>query len=211
MVDREGLDALSMRKLGEELGVEAMSLYRYVANKAALLDGVLEAVLSEMVVREPDSRAWTERVKARARALREAMMRHPAAMPLFATRPAVTPSSLAHVEGALEILRSAGFSTVDAIRAFQSVLAFTVGNTVSVFSVLPTAERSSPAYEALSRKEFARVHEAAAALDQWDSDGEFEYGLDALVRGLDALRSAETKRDRAMAPVGKKKKAARDA
>ncbi len=210
MVDREGLDALSMRKLGEELGVEAMSLYRYVANKAALLDGVVEAVLSEMVVREPDSRAWTERVKARARALREAMMRHPAAMPLFATRPAVTPSSLAHVEDALELLRTAGFSTVDAIRALQSVLAFTVGNTVSVFSVLPSSERSSPAYEALSRRDFTRVHEAAAALEDWDSDAEFEYGLDALVRGLDALRREEAKGDPAR-PVAKKKKAARDA
>ncbi len=186
VVDREGVEALSMRKLGEELGVEAMSLYRYVDNKAALLDGVIESILGEMRLIEPASRAWGERIKCRARSLREALVRHPKALSLFATRPAVTTQTLVHLEAALDVLREAGFTVTDAIRAFQSILAFTVGNTLSVFSILPTSERSSPAYGALSAAEFPRMCEAAKALSRWDSNAEFEYGLDALVRGLDA-------------------------
>lgn len=186
VVDREGVEALSMRKLGDELGVEAMSLYRYVDNKAALLDGVIESILGEMRLVEPSSRAWSERIKFRARALREALVRHPKALSLFATRPAVTTQTLVHLESALDVLREAGFSVTDAIRAFQSILALTVGNTLSVFSVLPSDERSSPAYAALSPSEFPRMCEAAKALARWDSNAEFEYGLDALVRGLEA-------------------------
>lgn len=192
VVDREGLEALSMRKLGDELGVEAMSLYRYVANKAALLDGVVESILAEMVVREPEGVAWTERVRIRARALRAALVSHPNALSLFATRPAVTPDSIEHIESALALLGSAGFSASDAIRAFQSVLAFTVGHTVSVFSIVAPAERSAPVYAGLDRKRFPRMHEAAKLLAKWDADAEFEYGLDALVAGLEA-KLAHTK------------------
>lgn len=191
VVDRDGLEALSMRKLGEELGVEAMSLYRYVESKAALLDGVVEAILSEMVVREPEGALWAERVKLRARALRAALRAHPNALSLFATRPAVTPSSIEHVESALTLLESAGFSAVDAIRAFQSTLAFTVGHTVSVYSIVAPAERSAPAYAGLDAKKFPRMIAASKLLARWDADAEFEFGLEALVRGLEARLSEQ--------------------
>lgn len=197
VVDREGLDALSMRRLGEELGVEAMSLYRYVENKAALLDGIIESILSEMTVREADAGAsWSEQIKAQARSLRATLRRHPKALSLFATRAAVTPETFAHVESALAVLRDAGFSVVDSIRALQLVLAFTVGNTLSVFSMLPADEASGPRYEALDAGRFARVREAAQALASWDVDGEFEFGLDAVVRGLDAMRARDPERKR---------------
>lgn len=184
IVDREGLDALSMRRLGEELGVEAMSLYRYVANKAALLDGVVEAILREMSVRDALDAPWTDRVKARARALRATLRAHPNALSLFATRPAVTPASMAHVEASLALLREAGFSVADAIRAFQALVGFTIGNTLSVFAPLAADERSSPAYGSLDPGAFPTVLEAANVLAKWKVDDEFEFGLDALVRGL---------------------------
>ncbi|MBL8684491.1 MAG: TetR/AcrR family transcriptional regulator C-terminal domain-containing protein [Myxococcales bacterium] len=184
IVDREGLDALSMRRLGEELGVEAMSLYRYVANKAALLDGVVEAILSEMSVRDALDAPWTDRVKARSRALRATLRAHPNALSLFATRPAVTPASMAHVEASLALLREAGFSVADAIRAFQAVVGFTIGNTLSVFAPLAPDERSSPAYGSLDPASYPTVLEAAKVLAKWKADDEFEFGLDALVRGL---------------------------
>lgn len=187
IVDREGLDALSMRRLGDALGVEAMSLYRYVANKAALLDGVVESILGEMSVRDVASAPWTERVKSRARALRATLRAHPNALSLFATRPAVTPASMAHVEASLALLREAGFSIDDAIRGFQAVVGFTVGNTLSVFAPLAPDERSSPAYASLDREAYPTVLEAARALARWEVDDEFEFGLDALVRGLAAL------------------------
>ncbi len=186
VVDREGLDALSMRRLGDELGVEAMSLYRYVANKAALLDGVVESILGEMPLLEPEAAPWTERVKARARALRKTLRAHPNALALFATRPAVTPASMAHVESSLALFREAGFSIEDAIRAFQAVVGFTLGNTLSVFAPLAPDERSSPAYESLDAGAFPTVLAASKALAKWNVDREFDFGLDALVRGLAA-------------------------
>jgi AcrR family transcriptional regulator len=200
LVDREGLEALSMRRLGESLGVEAMSLYRYVDSKAALLDGVVESLLASMEVREPRARSWIERARVRARALRAVLIAHRNAMPLIATRPAVTPRSLERIEDGLSLLRSAGFSTVEALCALQSIVGFTVGHTLSASASSSPNERSTPSYASLDSKRFSATLEAARALSSWDVDAEFEYGLDALLRGLEAKRraaSSKAKRARA--------------
>src|ERR687897_673164 len=85
-VDREGLEALSMRKLGSELGVEAMSLYNHVPNKDALLDGMVEVLLGELEV--PSERAaWEERVKEAYRGFRRLAHEHPNVFPLLVNRP----------------------------------------------------------------------------------------------------------------------------
>src|SRR5258706_5684902 len=94
IVDREGLEAISMRRLGDALGVEAMSLYNHVPNKAAVLDGVFERVLAELPVLKPGRKSWRAVLKAQALALRDVLAAHPNALPLFATRPAVTEASL---------------------------------------------------------------------------------------------------------------------
>ena len=106
IVDREGLDAISMRRVGQELGVEAMSLYNHVTNKADLLDGIFEAVLAEL---PPPRRTntWSKALRGGARGLRAVLRAHPAVIPIFAARPAVTPASLVHVESALLTLRNA--------------------------------------------------------------------------------------------------------
>src|SRR5258707_13922848 len=91
IVDREGLDAISMRRIGEALGVEAMSIYNHVANKAAILDGIFETILGELPVAKPAS-SWRLGLQARARAFRSGLRDHPNALPLFSPRPAVTPA-----------------------------------------------------------------------------------------------------------------------
>src|SRR5262245_13473224 len=103
-----------MRRIGDELGVEAMSLYNHVANKAAIVDGIFEAGLAELPAakRAP---SWQAALRDRARALRAVLRAHPYTLPIFATRPAVTPASIAHVEAVLDVLRSAGFSAADAL------------------------------------------------------------------------------------------------
>src|SRR5262245_24793657 len=107
LVDEEGLDALSMRRLGEALGVQAMSLYRHVSDKADLLDGVHGAILAAVPV--PARRGpWATRARALARSVREALRAHPRALVLFATRPAVVPASLALFEEALAIVSESG-------------------------------------------------------------------------------------------------------
>lgn len=190
LVDREGLDALSMRRVGDELGVEAMSLYNHVANKAAMLDGIFEAVLAELP--EPKrSSSWKTALQDRGRALRKVLANHPNALPLFATRPAVTPASIAHVESALEVLRSAGFEVKEALGAFQVLVAFVVGHTLATCSqqgAMGGVNESFPAYEKLDEN-FPRVKELAKVLPRYNVDTEFELGLESMLLGLEVRRS----------------------
>ena len=185
IVDREGLDAISMRRVGEELGVEAMSLYNHVANKAAMLDGIFEIVLAELPPAK-GSKSWALSLRERARALHEALRAHPNALPLFSTRPAVTLASIAHVEGVLDELRKAGFSVDEALSALQVLVAFVVGHTVSTHSPRLPGEQSHPRYEDLKELEFPRVREAARVLADHDVEKEFEFGLDAMLLGFEA-------------------------
>jgi AcrR family transcriptional regulator len=185
IVDREGLAALSMRRVGQELDVEAMSLYRWVPNKAALLDGIHEAILAELPPPLP-TKSWPRAVRAYATSFRAILVAHPHALPLFATRPAVTRTSLLHVERGLATLRGAGFSIRDAINAFQTVVTFVVGHTLSTHGAIPDDERSTPAYGALDLTTFPTVTEAAKELATHDLELEFAFGLDTIVRGLEA-------------------------
>jgi AcrR family transcriptional regulator len=187
LVDREGLAAISMRRIGEELGVEAMSLYNHVANKAAILDGLFEVVLAEL---PPPRRAsdWQKALRERARSLRSVLSAHPNALPLFVTRPAVTPGAIAHVESVLELLVSAGFSLEKALMTLQVLMAFVVGHTLSTITVQEPAQdakdHSVPAYEQLSAEEFPRVREMARLLPNHSIEKEFEFGLDSMLAGI---------------------------
>jgi AcrR family transcriptional regulator len=184
IVDREGLEAISMRRLGEELGVEAMSLYNHLANKADLLDGLFEAVLGELPPLRRTS-SWPSALRGGARGLRAVLRAHPAVLPIFATRPAVTPACLAHVESALATLRSAGFSVHDALSIFQIVVAYVVGHTGQAYSSRPAQDRTRPDYARLDPQLFPSVREAAASLSHHDLDREFNIGLEALIAGLE--------------------------
>jgi AcrR family transcriptional regulator len=189
LVDTSGLEALTMRRLGEALGVEAMSLYRHVPGRAALLDGIHETILSELGDLDHARRSrWTEAVRAHGRAFRRVLVAHPNALVLFATRPAVTPAALVHVDRGLSILRNAGFSVDDALSAFQTIVTFVVGHALSSHAVIPSEDRSKAAYDAV--ESLPALTEAAAILGERDIDAEFEFGLDALIRGLEAKLGA---------------------
>jgi len=185
LIDEDGLEALSMRRVGEALGVEAMSLYRYVPNKAALLDGVYERILGDMRPRGK-AKDWAAHVREQARALRAAFAEHPNAIALFASRPATTTASLERLEVSLAPLRAAGFSPLAALHVVQIVLAYVVGHTM--WSIGRDAEANEPAYEALDARAFPHVREIAKKLAGYDPEREFELGLDALIVGLTAAR-----------------------
>ncbi|MDP3274777.1 MAG: TetR/AcrR family transcriptional regulator C-terminal domain-containing protein [Deltaproteobacteria bacterium] len=192
VVDCDGLDALSMRRVGEALGVEAMSLYRYVDNKAAMLDGIFEAVLAELAPSKK-TRSWRSALRARAMAFRRVLRAHPNALPVFATRPAVTDRALVQVEEVLEILRSAGFSVTDSLFAMQSVLAFVIGHTVTSYGTTRHDEGAEPAYSKLDGDRFARVREIAEVLPTHDVEEEFAFGLELLISGLRRRLSKQQK------------------
>jgi len=181
VLDGEGLAAVSMRRVAQELGVEAMSLYHHVPSKAALLDGVFERVLAELP--SPARRgAWPGALRTRARAFRAVLCAHPQALPLFATRPAVTPAALGRVEEVLQLLDDAGFSPLEAVRTLQVVTAFVVGHTAQSHG--PRDAAVVPHYAGLDVADFPRVLAAASLLSEYDVEAEFEWGLTRLLRGL---------------------------
>jgi len=184
IVDKEGLEALTMRRLGQALGVEAMSLYRHVPGRAALLDGIHETILSELPHRMHTARSWTEAARTQARELRRVLIAHPNALVLFATRPAVTPASLRHVDTGLSVLRHAGFSVAETVAAFQTIVTFVVGHALSTHATVPNEERSTPDYA--KAKELKALAEVATVLLDSDVDAEFEFGLDTILLGLAA-------------------------
>jgi AcrR family transcriptional regulator len=158
IIDRDGLDGLSMRALGRECEVEAMSLYRYVANKDELLDAVQEGIVAQMRLGTP-GRSWLDTLARTAREFRRVLAQHPRAIPLF-VRPAATQGAYAALEQTWRVLVQAGFDELDALRAFQSLLAFVVGQALWQFT--PTGERPA--------------------------DDEFEFGLEVMLLGLERMQ-----------------------
>jgi AcrR family transcriptional regulator len=165
IIDRDGIEGLSMRALGRECEVEAMSLYRYVANKDELLDAVQEGIVAQMQLAAP-GRTWLDTLETTAREFRRVLAEHPRAIALF-VRPAATAGALAALEQVWRVLVKAGFSELDAMRAFQALLAFIVGQALWQFT--PDGERPV--------------------------DDEFEFGLELMLLGLERkLTSVQERR-----------------
>ncbi len=127
-IDEHGLDGLSMRGLAGDLGVEAMSLYRHVKNKADLLDSVHDALLSELTV--PPAGAWADRARALVQEFRRLLFGHPRCVPLLASRAATTPDALDIVAAGVALFTDAGWAEDDALVAFQTLFCFAVGHAV---------------------------------------------------------------------------------
>ncbi len=195
LADEAGLEALSMRKLGQRLGVEAMSLYNHVANKDDLLDGMVDVVYSEidLPAREAD---WRTAMRLRAGLVREALARHPWATGLMELRTKPGPASLRHAEAVLDCLRAAGFSTEDATHAYWLLDSYIYGFAIQE-ARLPfgtpeeLAEMAAVVLPQVPAAEYPRLNEAAAASlgSGYDYTDEFEFGLDLILDGLERLRS----------------------
>jgi len=187
-VDREGLEALSMRKLGSELGVEAMSLYNHVPNKGALFDGMVEVLLGELEV-PPEDESWERRIREAYRAFRRLAHEHPNVFPLLITRPPDTMDGIWLVEEFLKTLREAGFDPETALYAFRALSSYASGYAMAEirgFAMEPAGGRLGTV--TLSPEEFPHIHELDAPLREVDHDAEFEFGLDILLAGLKEKR-----------------------
>jgi len=183
-VDREGLTALSMRKLGAELGVEAMSLYNHVPNKEALLDGMVEVILGELEV-PPRGEDWEKRVKEAYRAFRRLAHEHPNVFPLLVTRPPDTMDGVWLVEEFLKTLRAAGFGPETALHAFRTLSSYATGYSMAEirgFAMEPVEAHLGA--RSLSAAEFPNISELGNYLEDVDRDAEFEFGLDLILSGL---------------------------
>ncbi len=169
LVDREGLRGLSMRRLGRELGVEAMSLYNHVPNKEALLGGMVEVLIEEMQIPGESSAGWEEQVRGAFRSYLNIARAHPEVFQLFATRPLGTGEALR----IFEVLRGAGLDVVPALHAFRALSSYTIGYALAEIRGFPLELEGGP-----------RALELAPPLKEVDRDAKFDYGLDLIISGL---------------------------
>ena len=192
VMDAEGLEALTMRRLGRELGVEAMSLYNHVRDKEDLLDGITELVMSE-IGSPSTSTDWVEQARAAAHEWRRVLNAHPSVVRLLAERnhPMTSASALRPMEHALDILRRAGLSGDEAVRAFQAVGGYIFGFVLMEVGNLLAERHPKGSFddaEALARlnsnDELPRLAELAPHFAECDMDETFDFGLELLLEGL---------------------------
>src|SRR5436853_1028937 len=126
LADREGIAELSMRKLGQEVGVEAMSLYNHVRNKEELLNGMIDIVFGEIDLPAADAE-WSAAMRQRAISARQALKRHPWAIGLMESRAQPGPATLRHHDSVLRNLRTAGFSVEMAAHAYSVLDSYIYG------------------------------------------------------------------------------------
>jgi AcrR family transcriptional regulator len=196
ILDEEGLEALSMRRLGQRLDAGATSLYWHIRNKDELLDLVLDRILGEVVdeVGRPDGwRAW---MTASAHALRSVLLRHRAVAPVMGERPTFGPNALVALEGLLTALRTDGFGDESALLASTTVVNWAAG-----FAVFEVRDPIGPTATEADRAAFiAEFHAFAGSLpvEQFpttvallplgadiSSDRQFDYGLEVLLDGIE--------------------------
>lgn len=193
LADQEGLDAVSMRRLGQELGVKGMSLYNHVASKDEILDGLLEIVAGEIEVPE-DAPDWREAIRRTTISARDAHVRHPWASVLSAARQSGGPAQMRRMDWLLRTLRHAGFAPDVVYHAFHVldayVLGFTALHTSFPYQGEELARRVQGFLASMTLTDYPDLLDHAQAHMQPDHGdvGGFELGLELILDGLEGLR-----------------------
>ena len=197
LADRGGVGALSMRKLAQELGVEAMSLYHHVANKDDILDGIVDVVFGEIELPAGEA-GWEAAMRRRSVSAREALRRHPWATGLMESRRTPGPANIRHHDAVLGVLRNAGFPLELAAHAYSLLDSYIYGFALQEAS-LPfhtpeeTAEVAQEIMAAFPADDYPHLAEIAtehALQPGYDYGNEFLYGLDLILDGLARARAA---------------------
>jgi AcrR family transcriptional regulator len=191
LADRDGIESLSMRKLGHKLGVEAMSLYNHVRNKEDMLDGMVDVVFSEIDL-PPGGVDWRTAMRQRAISVHKVLLRHAWANGLMESRTTPGPANLRHHDAVLESLRGAGLSVEMAAHAYSILDGYIYGFTLTE-STLPfrnpgeVAEVAENIMEGFRPGEYPHLAEMAmdrAMKPGYNYGDEFEYGLDLILDGI---------------------------
>ncbi len=188
LVDAEGADALSMRRLGAELAVDASSIYYHVPNKAALEDLVVDAVMSEVDLSADDPAAPPPaRVLTALRGMAEALFAHPRTLPLFASRSLTTPESLRPIEHLIGVMRETGMNYPRCVAAVNALSFYVLGATTAQAVGMLEEDRdarAAAALAALPAEEFPHITAAIATPGLLGDAEEFELGARAMIAGL---------------------------
>jgi AcrR family transcriptional regulator len=202
IIDADGADGLSMRRLARALGRDPMILYRHAPNKAALLDGVAETVLAQLTVDSADP-DWAAQLRTVARGYRALALAHPNVVPLLVTRPLATPlalrppGTLRPLEDILTLLTRAGFSGPDALHIYRALFGFLHGHVLNELQELvekpeETDDLLRLGLHRLPIGEFPLLRSLAPVLAAYDGAAELERGLDILLTGLTLTLTPQT-------------------
>jgi AcrR family transcriptional regulator len=197
LADAGGVDALSMRKIAQELGVVPMALYKHVSSKDELLDGMIDVVVGEI---DPPASGtdWKTAIRRRVLSARSALLRHPWASQVIESRTDPTPAVLEYMDSMIGMFRAGGFSidlTHHAMHAMGSrLLGFSQELYDDSVDLDPEAtavmlQRMAGKFPHITELVMAITHEEASVVGQGcDDQFEFEFALDLMLDGLDRLR-----------------------
>lgn len=184
IVDRDGLGALTMRRLGAELGVEAMTIYHYVSSKDELLDGLLEEMFRRAYDEVIGGETWVETLRRYAQGMLEVFGAHPALVPLLLRRSALTAETMVMMEQMIVVLEHAGFSAARSLQIIHAVVGLVIGHVIagepsaSGDRLDTLSQQDLTAYPGLARAVYERGEAPAA--------DPFETTMDAMLRGFAA-------------------------
>lgn len=195
LVDEEGLEALTMRHLGKRLGVEAVSLYNHVGGKPGLRSGIVDLLWEEVGRAVPEDESWKDSLRSFARRIRALAIDHPHAFPLLMDASSFAAPMLRTVGRGLAALRGAGFDDERATKTLNAVIGYAIGYgamEISCFATRPSAGADADELEdlvafmqALPPNTPAELVRVARDSCMCDVDKQFEFGLEALLAGLD--------------------------
>ena len=193
MIERDGAEAFSMRLLAAELGVTPMALYNHVGGKLELLRNVAGQMLAEIEF-DNGTQDWRERVAGCFRALRDACLRHPGAARLLEVDGVAPAAVFAPMQVAVAALTGAGLSATDALRAYFTLIAFTIGQAGYQARGPVAALEPGPAAET-GRLDDKLAEIIGPALENtWDFDAAFEFGLKLILDGIEAALGRDKRR-----------------
>jgi AcrR family transcriptional regulator len=206
LADREGIEALSMRRLGQELSVEAMALYNHVANKDDLLNGMVDAVVGEIDLTDGDVTEWKAAARDRILAARRVMRSHPWASAVIASRTEASPVVMRYMDRMGGIMLAGGFSVDLMHHAFHTLGSRVLGFTQELFDD-SSADSMTPEVQELMIRQMSRefpnltavmaqvAHDEGSVVGSGcDDQFEFEFTLDLMLDGIERLRNAERQR-----------------
>ena len=194
LIDRSGLEAFSMHKLGAALSCEAMSLYHHFKGRGEVLDAVAELLMTE--VGAPSAGSWQDRLRGFASSYRAVALKHPRAFPLLATRPVNRPGGFGMLESVSATLRSAGFDVETAGRLVLLLGCWCNGALLAEIAGSdarpdPTAPRA-PAISDMA-VHYPNLTEMAPYLSLCDFAPAFQFGIEALIQLVAGLRSESSR------------------
>ena len=187
LADRSGIGSLTMRGLGQDLGVEAMSLYNHVANKDDLLDGIVDLVLGDIDV-PPAGTDWRTAMRRRSISAHEVLLAHPWAAMLIMSRFNIGPGMTRYLDATFGRLREGGFSVTGALDAWHTLDSHLYGFTLQQlnlpFDVEESARVSADVLGQLPAAEYPHVVEIITEVMRSGRVEDFEFGLDLILDGL---------------------------